>query len=113
MLRPDVPGKRSVPVRSAALEQRLVVSNMTEHSAGALCSSVTSWGPDFVGPDGRFCDMGTKTLHEPCSHDTAADCMYIDTETRTVSPRSLAAGRGRNIVRSMPFKSYETVSIWS
>lgn len=82
--------------------------NITSHKAENMCNSETSWGPDFVSPDGMFCDMGTKTLSPLYSNQNVQGCVDID--------------EGENIVRKRPFvakrqvdsthRKYEEVTKW-
>lgn len=55
-------------------ENVLVVDDLPEHTAEALCASETSSGPDFVNVasvgGGGFCDMKTKTLYPLCEQDS-------------------------------------------
>lgn len=94
--------------RHAWMEERLIVSNLTQHRAEELCSSETSWGPDFVGTDGQFCDMGTKTLTPLCSTENVEGCIDIDHNSNVVNKRSFVAKREV----SMPHKSYSNIKRW-
>lgn len=50
------------------MEDVLIISNATQHNTfESLCSSSTSWGPDFVGVYGMFCQMEAKVLLPLCS----------------------------------------------
>jgi hypothetical protein len=86
----------------------LVVSNITSHTALDLCSSDTSWGPDFVGPDGLFCDMETKRLMPLCSTNDVNGCIDIDGEANTAVKRSTVKKRQINSM----FRSYKTINNW-
>lgn len=90
------------------MEESLVVSNITQHKAKNLCSSDTSWGPDFVGTDGMFCDMATKTLMPLCSTDDIDGCVDIDDQVKTVKRRSIMAGRA---VRTT-HRAYKKIDHW-
>jgi hypothetical protein len=92
------------------MENELIVSNnITSHSASDLCSSNISRGPDFIGSDGLYCDMGSKTLTPLCSTEDVDGCLAIDDTTNTVVKRT-AIGR-RNV--ELAHKSYRTVKYWS
>lgn len=46
---------------------KLVISELKEHTGSSVCNSDTSWGPSFVSTvEGTFCDMATKTLYSLC-----------------------------------------------
>ena len=59
------------------MEQRLITSTFEEQTAEELCNSETSWGPDFVGSDGKFCDMGSKTLSPLCDIENIEGCVVV------------------------------------
>lgn len=91
------------------MEDRLIVSpTYAGHEAEMLCSSATSWGPDFVGSDGKFCDMHSKTLSPLCSTEEVDGCVDIDTAEGVVKKRSTVARRSVSSVH----KSYKKVSQW-
>lgn len=90
------------------MEDRIVVSNVTQHSAEELCSSETSWGPDFIGSDGYFCDMSSKTLTPLCSKQNVNGCINFDDDDKAISKRSSVAKR----TVDSPHKSYGTVTRW-
>ncbi|KAF2171031.1 hypothetical protein M409DRAFT_19004 [Zasmidium cellare ATCC 36951] len=102
------PAKRDTSVRKAWMEDTIIISNFTDHSAEGLCNSDSSCGPDFVGPDGKFCDMATKTLSPLCSTANVDGCVGVDAESTTVTKRSTVARRSVNTVH----KSYGRVSQW-
>ena len=101
--------KRSALVHRPWMEQRLIVSNITTHTAEQLCDSSTSYGPDFVGTDGKYCDMGTKTLSPLCSAKNVDGCVEVSTSNKTVTKHSSVARRSVKMVH----KLYETVSLWN
>lgn len=84
------------------MEERLVVSNIARYKAQNLCSSETSWGPDFVSTDGMFCDMGMKTLTPLCSTENVYGCIKIDDKLKVVTKRFVAVKR----------KVYKTIKHW-
>jgi hypothetical protein len=86
----------------------LIVSNRTSQTAAGLCNSDTSWGPDFIGSDGQFCDMGTKTLTPLCSFHAIDGCIEIDEEGANVVKRTNVARRATNLVH----KSYKKIDKW-
>lgn len=90
------------------MQKKLITSNITSHKSSNLCNSATSWGPDFVGSDGYFCDMETKTLTPLCITENVDGCMEIDNSQKKVTKRS-------NVPRrevSTDLKSYEHVDNW-
>lgn len=61
------------------LQDQLVVSNVTCHSAKEVCGSATSAGPDFVSvAEGLFCDMQEKILWPLCTGITNESCFDLD-----------------------------------
>lgn len=91
------------------MEDSLIVSNLTQHKAEGLCSSDTSWGPDFVGTDGMFCDMGSKKLTPLCSTRNIDGCLDIGMEGNAVTKRSSVAKRDVKIKH----KSYSKITHWA
>jgi hypothetical protein len=92
------------------MEEKLVISNFTGHRAEYLCGSVTTWGPDFVGSDGQYCDMEVRTLTPLCTGEEPVDgCFDIDHSSKTVLKRTTI---GRREVQ-LPHKSFKYVSYWS
>lgn len=88
------------------MENRLIISHFSSHTAEHLCNSETSWGPDFVGTDGKFCDMATKTLIPLCSKEDVDGCVDLDQNGTVVTKRSIAR-------RTVPVtKTYTKVSVW-
>lgn len=98
---------RSQKPRRQWMEQRLIVSNHTTHTAAELCNSNTSWGPDFVGSDGKFCDMGTKTVSPLCSVENVEGCVHVDHQSGTVTVKRSIGRRDASTE-----KSYKKVSQW-
>ena len=84
------------------------MSNFTSQPAEQLCNSATSWGPDFIGSDGRFCDMNTKTLSPLCSSEDIEGCVEVDENEGTLVKRMNVARRSANVVH----KSYKKISKW-
>ena len=83
--------KRSVPgakrtVRSEALASQLIVSNVSSHSARALCESKTSYGPDFVSySEQMFCDIDAKLLWPVCNDDEQEyGCFDLNAESLSI-----------------------------
>ncbi|KAB5576372.1 hypothetical protein GE09DRAFT_1266116 [Coniochaeta sp. 2T2.1] len=106
-------GKRSASnkPRLPWMEEVLIVSNLsTRHTAESLCSSATSWGPDFVGIDGKFCDMATKTLSPLCSTANLDGCVNVDSGGKTVLTKRTAGPKRAVDVRH---KSYARVKNWT
>lgn len=85
-----------------------MVSNISTHHAKTMCESDKSWGPDFVGTDGYFCDMGTHTLSTLCSHAEVDGCLEIDQEGMAVKKRSTIARREVQVTH----KSYKKIDNW-
>ncbi|KAF5228856.1 hypothetical protein FAUST_10830 [Fusarium austroamericanum] len=102
------PGKRANRPRRPWMEHKLVVSNLTQHKAEDLCSSETSWGPDFIGTDGQFCDMGTKKLTPLCSTKDVDGCIVVDGDKKTLTRRSRVAKREAHITH----KTYKAIDHW-
>jgi hypothetical protein len=102
------PGKRANHPRLPWMERKLVVSNLKQHKAEDLCSSETSWGPDFIGTDGQFCDMGTKKLTPLCSTKDVDGCIMIDDDNKTITRRSRVAKREAHITH----KTYKAIDHW-
>ncbi|PVH76724.1 hypothetical protein DL98DRAFT_640301 [Cadophora sp. DSE1049] len=109
-------GKRSLPHPRAAIkarpewmESRLVVSNITQHSATNLCTSATSWGPDFVSEsEGLFCDMGTKTLTPLCEKENVEGCLNVDAVQKRVVKKMIVAKRAVELNH----KEYAKAEVW-
>lgn len=91
------------------MENRLVVSKISQHKAADLCNSKTSWGPDFVGSDGYFCDMHTKTMTPVCSFHNVDGCINVNTKDKTTTKRFSVAKRQVE----KEHKTYGTVSQWA
>lgn len=104
----DLPGKRDAPVRPTWMTNALIVSNYTSQPAEQLCNSDTSWGPDFVGHDGNFCDMETKTVTPLCTSQDVNGCIEVDEDQMKVVKRSRVARRSARVVH----KSYKKISKW-
>ncbi|KAK0113923.1 hypothetical protein ONS96_014772 [Cadophora gregata f. sp. sojae] len=109
-------GKRSLQKARSGLkprpewmESRLVVSNITQHSAKDLCTSATSWGPDFVSEsEGLFCDMGTKTLLPLCGGQDVDGCVDVDEVEKKVKKRTVVARREVQV----DHKTYGKAVVW-
>ncbi|KAK5173155.1 uncharacterized protein LTR77_003277 [Saxophila tyrrhenica] len=103
--RSNRPAKRAQPNRLAWIKKRLVKSQYPEQTAEQLCNSKTSFGPDFVGSDGKFCDMETKALSPLCSNEDVDGCVVAHQNgTLTVA----ASNRAHAVV-----KTYDVVSDWA
>jgi hypothetical protein len=90
------------------MTEQLIVSNYASQSAKGLCTSATSWGPDFIGLDGNFCDMASKTLIPLCSSKNIEGCIEVDSNANTVVKRMSIARRTTNVVH----RSYKKVTKW-
>lgn len=95
-----------MPDRPQWIKERLITSDIPSQLTSELCQSSTSWGPDFVGADGYFCDMYTKELLHLCSTEDVDGCVEYDEVQKNIKKRSLVA---RREVRSV-HKSYQTVT---
>lgn len=87
------------------------MSTYTSQPAAQLCGSKTSWGPDFIGPDGNFCDMEAKTLMPLCSAQDVNGCIEIDEDEGAggqLRKRTNVARRSTSSVH----KSYKKISKW-
>lgn len=90
------------------MQDQLIMSNYTSQPAEELCTSETSWGPDFIGLDGNFCDMDAKTLMPLCSSQDVHGCVEVDENEGTLVKRMNAARRSADVVH----KSYKKISKW-
>lgn len=90
------------------MTDNLIMSNFTSQMAEQLCSSETSWGPDFVGPDGNFCDMEKRELIPLCAVSDVEGCVEVDEGAGRVIKRRTIARRSANVVH----KSYGKISKW-
>ncbi|KAF2999896.1 hypothetical protein E8E13_008461 [Curvularia kusanoi] len=100
--------KRSSKDRPTWMHVQLIMSNYTSHTAADLCNSATSWGPDFVGVDGMFCDMGSKVMTPLCATESVDGCVVIDEQARTFTRRISVAKRAADVAH----KSYKKVHHW-
>ncbi|RTE83301.1 hypothetical protein BHE90_002158 [Fusarium euwallaceae] len=58
------------PQRRSASDTRVVVTKEAGYNTTDLCTSETSWGPDFVSLDeGLYCDMDSRELLSVCQED--------------------------------------------
>ena len=87
------------------MENSLVMSNITQHDAAKLCEDPMSWGLDFVGPDGMYCDMGTHKLSPLCSSHPVDGCVNVDHDKKVVTKRSVGVKREAE----KDFKSFENI----
>lgn len=90
------------------MTEQLIVSNFTSQPAAELCNSETSWGSDFIGPNGQFCGMGSKTLTPLCSSQDVDGCVEVDEQGGTLVKRMSVARRAARVVH----KSYTKISKW-
>ncbi|OAK98030.1 hypothetical protein IQ06DRAFT_226338 [Phaeosphaeriaceae sp. SRC1lsM3a] len=100
--------RRSSKDRPTWMTEQLIVSNYTSHAAADLCNSATSWGPDFVGVDGMFCDMGSKVLTPLCAAKSVDGCVEIDEGSGTLNRSISVAKRAANVAH----KSYKKIQHW-
>ncbi|PVH68909.1 hypothetical protein DL98DRAFT_554645 [Cadophora sp. DSE1049] len=99
-------GKQEYKPRKPWMENTLVVSKIEQPKAVLLCNSETSWGPDFVGSDSLYCDMGTHTLAPLCSTSDVDGCFSLNS---TVLTKRLI--RPKRAVE-LPHKEYFKVKHW-
>jgi len=90
------------------MTDNLIMSNFTSQPAEQLCSSETSWGPDFIGPDGNFCDMDKKEMIPLCMVSDVDGCVEVDEDAGHVIKRRTIARRSAKIIH----KSYGKISKW-
>jgi hypothetical protein len=90
------------------METTLVKSSHDQHNATMLCTSETSYGPDFVSTtDGKFCDMAKKELWPLCSSELQFECFDKDTNAMSPAPHGRSVGG-----RKLPAKSYKKEIKW-
>jgi hypothetical protein len=90
------------------MTEQLIISNYTSHTAADLCNSATSWGPDFVGVDGMFCDMASKIMTPLCAAKEVDGCVVVDEQAGTLTRRISVAKRAANVAH----KSYKKIQHW-
>ncbi|KAF2795472.1 hypothetical protein K505DRAFT_360120 [Melanomma pulvis-pyrius CBS 109.77] len=100
--------KRNTRVRPTWMKNQLVMSNHTSQPAEELCTSATSWGPDFIGSDAKFCDMESKKLSPLCSSQNVDGCLDINEGGGQLMKRMKVARRDTSVVH----KSYKKVHKW-
>ncbi len=65
----------------------LVISDFEDHSAGSVCESPTSWGPDFVSTHERvYCDMCERALWKLCDSDAEQGCFDLSKRALREAP---------------------------
>ncbi|KAJ4291016.1 hypothetical protein N0V90_010212 [Kalmusia sp. IMI 367209] len=63
-------------------KSRIIASHHAEHSSEELCSSETSYGPDFVSfEESLFCDMALKQTWPLCSEKVTRKCYDWNSHT--------------------------------
>lgn len=75
-------------------------------TAEELCGSETSWGPDYIGSDQKFCDMTDKAVSPLCELGDMDGCIEFDDTDLSIKKRSRIA---RRTVKSH-HKSYKNVT---
>ena len=99
--------KRDVPERPNWMLERLVVqASNAGVTAEELCGSETSWGPDYIGSDQKFCDMTDKVVSPLCEIEDVDGCVEFDDTDLSLKKRSSVA---RRAVKTH-HKSYKTVT---
>ncbi|KAI8662882.1 hypothetical protein NCS56_01093000 [Fusarium sp. Ph1] len=74
--------KRGIrPQRRNTSGTRVVITKEAGYNTTELCTSETSWGPDFVSLDeGLYCDMGSRELWPVCREDKdVIPCFDVET----------------------------------
>ncbi|KAK4504568.1 hypothetical protein PRZ48_005484 [Zasmidium cellare] len=104
----DKPAKREQRVRSSWMNSTLIVSSVSSQTATELCHHDKSWGPDFIGVDGKYCDMESKTVMPVCSDTFVRDCVEVDQQLNTLRKRTTTARRTVDGVH----KTYDTIEQW-
>lgn len=67
----------------------LIVDNSTEHATRTLCSSATSWGPDYANiADGLYCRMSDKSMFPICGATAVDSCFDLDTKTLIIGGKA-------------------------
>ncbi|CZT24342.1 uncharacterized protein RCC_10065 [Ramularia collo-cygni] len=100
------PAKRETHARPLSLIETLIMSDIRNQTAEWLCSQAHTWGPDFVGVDGKFCDMGIKQLSPLCSTEDIEGCVDIAENGKAVLKRSNVARREVHTIH----KTYKRVA---
>jgi hypothetical protein len=99
--------KRDVPERPNWMLERLVIQALNAGvTAEELCGSETSWGPDYIGSDQKFCDMTDKVVSSLCELEDVDGCVEFDDTDLSLKKRSSVA---RRAVKTQ-HKFYKTVT---
>ncbi|KAB8416321.1 hypothetical protein FH972_024841 [Carpinus fangiana] len=104
----DQPAKRSNKARKQWMQDKLIMSASANQTAEHLCSHPNSWGPDFIGTDGMFCDMEAKVLTPLCSTEVIDGCIEVDATALTVLKRSSVAKRSVAAIH----REYKRIEQW-
>lgn len=94
------------------IQERLIISDIEHHTAAELCMDENSYGPDFVGSDGYFCDMETKTLLPLCSTENVAGCVTLDVDGMSISNHSSPIGKFSVASAGDLLHKYQKVTQW-
>ena len=108
--------RRRGQTMSSTIQDHLIISNDSQHSATDLCQSTASAGPDFVSmSEGLFCDMDEKQLWPLCSSINATSSCF-DTTSNTLmtgAPFSnTTAGSTLLVTGGISGKVYNTIAQW-
>ena len=91
---PAAPAKRDLPERPDWIIEQLVIQALNSGvTAEELCGSDTSWGPDYIGSDLKFCDMSDKVVYPFCELEDFEGCMEFDDTNLSITKRSSVARR--------------------
>ncbi|KAH9859761.1 hypothetical protein IAQ61_011542 [Plenodomus lingam] len=97
----DTPGKEDIAHRHLWIAEHFITSNFTSQPAEQLCNSATSWSPDYIGPDGRYCDMSSKNFSPICFTEDIGGCVEVDENGGILVKRMNVARRCANIVHKL------------
>lgn len=91
------------------MDTELIVSeNQWDHNATELCNDKMSYGPDFIGSDGYWCDMDKRQVLPICKFHQVEGCIELDFDSNALKKRSTVARR--NLLSH--HKSYESITNW-
>lgn len=86
--------KRDLPERPGWNIEQLVVQALNSGiTAEELCGSETSWGPDYIGSDHKFCDMADKVVSPLCELENVEGCIEYDEANQSITKRASVARR--------------------
>lgn len=81
--------KRNLAERPDWITEQLVIQALNSGvTAEELCGSETSWGPDYIGSDHKFCDMTDKVVSPLCELENVEGCIEYDETSQSITKRS-------------------------